>query len=121
MRSVVGDDVGEDTVDVGVEEAGATEAGAELVHQRAQLAVEGLGELVRELGARRAGAGAGPGGHDVPQVGDAADGPNVHHHDLAGIQEVQPLRAINASSRINRGKLLSSTSIATAGMALGLL
>jgi hypothetical protein len=32
MRSVVGDDVGEDAVDVGVDEAGAAETGAELVH-----------------------------------------------------------------------------------------
>lgn len=83
---VVGDDVGDDSVDVGVEEARAGEVGAELVHQDPELAVEGPGHPVRELGACRAGRRV-----RFPLVRDAADRPHVHHHDLTGIQKVQPL------------------------------
>ena len=84
---VVGDDVGEDVVDVGVDDARAREGGAQLVHQGPEPPVEGLRQLVRELGAGRAGRRV-----RVPLVRDAADRPHVHHHDLAGVQEVQPLQ-----------------------------
>lgn len=94
MRLVVGDDVGEDAVDVGVEEAGAGEVGAQLVHQAAQLAVEVAGKLVRELGARRSDRR-----RRVPQVRDAPDRPNVRHHDLTGVQQVQPLPHIESHAR----------------------
>ena len=86
MRSVVGDDVGDDVVDVGVDEAGAGEGGAQLVHQRPEPPVEGPRQLVRELSAGRAGRRV-----RLPLVRDAADRPHVRHHHRAGVQEVQPL------------------------------
>jgi hypothetical protein len=87
VGSVVSDDVGEDVVDVSVDEAGAGEAGAQLVHQGLEPPVEGLRQLVRELGAGRAGRRV-----RLPLVRDAADRPNVGHHDLARVQKVQPLQ-----------------------------
>jgi hypothetical protein len=87
VGSVLGDDVGDDAVDVGVDEAGAGEGSAQLVHKRPEPPVEGPRQLVRELGAGRAARRV-----RLPLVRDAADRAHVRHHHLAGVQEVQPLR-----------------------------
>lgn len=92
MGSVVGDDVGEDAVDIGVDEARAGEGGAQLVHQGPEPPVECPRQPVRELGAGRAGRRV-----RLALVRDAADRPHVRHHDLAGVQEVQPLQRTQQS------------------------